>query len=532
MLIIVAPNLFLLLIQPNPNGLRGAYFEIFTVAPSFVLYYCLVLAASLGLMALSVIKKSTLAGLTAYAVIAPSFFMPRLVNSDWLTFNDVLNHGRWLIASPVHFAQIYSYDQWPGAYALWLLVCRVLSLNVIQGSTVMLGADWCFRIVATLVLARLLIRQSGLGGHLSYVLAAFILVFFQNSEFSLSTYYDAALAQSFSILFIYLLLRARTSSAQVIVLATVWTAIVITHPLYTMILGLTAIFVVGYAVWSRGNHRRGNSNLLLVALVTISLLWNASYASQGLQESLLDFLSGFTPSLLWRPETLQVRLGLPFYGVVIDQAYKLLALPLVALLFVVYLFRGKMLRASKILILSYVISAASSFFVFLFIPYYETSRPVLFVLLGLTTLAGLQIANLASGSLRRKLIALALLVLLFPTPFFLTVQPPIYTRSITHSIETSVAFASNFPSPYFAVVPMNIYLRYSDPYLTSLREISPPYGTEMIVISPRVGLTLVLTFPPGQLTPNMFTGVTYTAAWNNSDKVYVSGGVEGYYSLS
>jgi hypothetical protein len=523
----IAPNVFLLLISPNPNGLRGVYYEIFTVAPNFALYYSLIMAASLGLMAISVIKKSALAGLAAYAVIAPSFFMPRAVNGDWLTYVDILDHGGWIISSPVHFAQISTYGLWPGAWALWLFVCRVLSLNVIQGSIVMLGADWCFRIVGTLVLARLLVRQSGLGTHLSYVLASLMLVFSQNHGFLLNTYYDAALAQSFSILFIYLLIRGITTPAQVVALATVWTAIVVTHPFYTIILGVVAIcFFIEQAL-----HSRKKPSLILIALVTISLVWNIYYASLGIQSFLFALLAGSPRSVYLRPETLQAPSGLPFYGIVIDQGYKFVALPLVALLFIIYLFRGKLPRASKILVVLYLVGAAWTWFIFLVIPYFEF-RAIIFTLFGLTMLAGLQIANLASGSLRRKIIALALLILLFPTPFFITLQPPVYGPSVTQSIQVSVAFATHYPSPYFAALPVDIPLRYSDPYLSSLKEIgSPYYATSVQVVNPQVGLTVVLTLPPGQLSKNIFENVAYSAEWNSSDKVYVSGGVEAYYTL-
>jgi hypothetical protein len=525
---IATPNVFLLLIQPNPNGLRGGYYEIFTVAPNFALYYSLILATSLGLMALAVIKKSALAGLTAYAVIAPSLFMPRLVNADWLTFIDILHHGAWITVSPVHFAQIHPYDQWPGAWTLWLIVCRVLSLDVIQGSIVMLGADWCLRIVATLVLARLLVRQSGLGAHLSYILGALILVFFQNQYFLINTYSDAALAQSFSILFIYLLLRGRTTSAQVIVLSTLWTVIVITHPFYTLVLGVAAIiFFLGYAL-----HSRKNPPVTLLVLVTISVLWEIYYATQGLQMLWLDFLTATPRSNLLRPQTLQaLQPGLQYYGIVFHQVYKFVALPSLALLFIVYLRRGKLPGVNKILIISYLIGVASIIPVFLFVPYFE-DRTVTFALLGLTMFAGLQIANLGSGSPRRKIIALALLVLLLPSPYFLPLEFPVYSYSITQSIETSIAFTSHFPSPYFAVFPMDVYLLYSDPYARSLREIGKPpgYATNLTVVSPPVGLTLILTIPPGQLSTNIFQNIGYSPAWNNSDTVYVSGGVQAYYT--
>jgi hypothetical protein len=526
-LAVMLPNVFLVLIQPDPNALGGSYYEIMKLTPNFLVYYLTVLILSLVLLTVSVARKSSAAGLTAFALFGSSLFMPRLVNFDWLTYRDILLHGGWISASSVHFAAIFPYSQWPGAWALWLVACRVLAVDPLYGSLVMLTADWLLRLSATIVLAKVLVRQSGLGERFSYVIAILMLALFQNHLFYFNSYSDASIAQSLSILIFAVLLRAEWSRAHVVVVATLMICLVITHPFYAVMLtcAVIAFLLGGYLLRYRDLHVD-----ILLAFLLISVLWLMYYVTSGTVLAVLP--QGPPYSFLLRPQTLGILEPLPFLGVVLRQMYKYVVLPAVAILSLAFMLRGKLPRVDKLVITGYSIAAVGILLVFIFIPGFE-GRIIGFTLFGLSMLAGLQISKMISNRSRvQRLVAGTFLVLLICVPFFLTFEQPIYSATVTHSAQATLAFSSRFPNYYASIFPMFVYLRYIDPYKNHQFAISSsPYGVTLI--PPTHGLTFVWTVPPGQVSVNAYEmawyGIVYSDSWNLTDRVYVSGGIVGYY---
>jgi hypothetical protein len=524
-LAILCPNVFLVLIQSNPDGLRGSYYEIFTVAPNFLLYYSIVILLSVVLLVVAVVRRSSTAGFTAYFVLGSSLFMPHIVDFDWLMFIDNLTHGRWVAASTVHFAQIFPYYQWPGAWTVWLVVSRVSGIDPIRAGVVMLGADWILRLTATATLAKILVRQTRSGEYFSYVLASFILVLFQYQWFNFNNYSDAGIGQSISIIVLYLLLRERLSLSYFSVIVTLWISLVITHPFYSIVLSC-ALF--GLLLVSNVRRYRTMHSTIFLAFVLIFALWITYFGYTGFDQFLKSVLSTSPHLNLIRTQTLQVLepLPLPFYGVVFRQSYKYVVLPAVAILYLVYMIRGRLPRTSKLVINLFTISSASVLAIFIFVPGFE-ARVVTFALFGLSMVAGLQICGLIRSSGVRMLAAIALLVLVVTVPFFLTLEPQIYSNDVTPSILSTVDFSSHYPNYYFAVFPVSVYLSYTDPY--GLHQNGVGEGSGGSIISPRPGLTFILTVPPGQLSTNAFQELSYSSSWNSSDRVYVSGGVVAYY---
>jgi len=535
-LAVMLPNVFLVLIQPAPNALGGSYYEILTVTPNFLVYYLTVLILSLVLLTVSVARKSSESGLTAFALLGSSLFMPRLVNFDWLTYRDILLHGRWISASYVHFAAIFPYSQWPGAWALWLIVCRVLFLDPVYGSLVMLTMDWMLRLAATIVLAKVLVRQSGLGERFAYVVAILMLALFQNQLFRLNTYFDSAIGQSLSILIFAVLLRAKWSRAHVVVVAALTVCLVITQPFYAAIMS-SAVFVfllAGYLLQYRNLDTRPEDLHVdaLLAFLVISILWIMYYVTEG---TILPFLSLGPPrSILLRTQTLGVLEPLPFLGVIARQMYKYVVLPATGVLFLAFMLRGKLPKVNKLVACAYSISATVTWLIFAFIPGFE-GRIISFTLFGLSMIAGLEISKMMSNRSRmQRFFAGTLLILLISVPFFLTLETPIYSLTITQSAQATLAFSSRFPNQYASIFPMSVYLQYIDPYGNHQHEITAsPWGVTLI--SPRPGLTFVWTLPPGQLSANTYemalTGFVYSDAWNLTDRVYVSGGIIAYYEF-
>jgi hypothetical protein len=178
----------------------------------------------------------------------------------------------------------------------------------------------------------------------------------------------------------------------------------------------------------------------------------------------------------------------------------------------------------------YTFGAAPIFFVFLLLPGFE-NRIIIFVLFGLSILTGLQISRLASNrSGVIQLSAVLLLLLLIPTPYFLTLETPIYSTAITESIQLTLNFSSHFPNRYLVVYPLNLYLVIVDPYAEHFRSVGYLSTGASQAISPGRGLNFVLTLPPGELANNQFQSIRYADAWNQTDRVYASGGVVAYYS--
>lgn len=517
-----ASFLVLILTPAGVNDLTGRYYELLDLN---LVYYMLVILGAVALLVLSVVKKNALCSMCAYVLLGTSFFLPSLVNFDWLAYRDVYLHGAWLSVSDSTIAPIPWYNQWPLAWLVWLTVSRILGLGVVQSSLVTLTADWSFRMAITAAIAVRLGREAGLKPHLHWIVASTILVLFQNQYFLLTSYADATLAQSMSLVLLYLLVVQRINIRNSILLIIFAVSLTATHPFYSTMLAATALIMLLLSRWVS----IGKGTYLLMSFLVIYAGYLAYYSVGGLAFG-LDIMSGRIFSLLLRPETLGVAEPLPYYGVVARQAYKFLVLPSVLLLWFFCFLRGRISKNTKLLATGYSVSGLALFVVFIHVPGFE-GRIVAMGILGVSLLASLQLGIFCqSKTLLKRVPALLLLVLLVSVPYVLTLEPPVLGRTITPRFVEVVSFSQHFSGTIFAVPPMGVYLAYVDPYgdriVSLVSDVPSLNSTELI--SPGSGISLRLLTLGSTALDFPFP---YSPEWSKASIVYSSGIIVAYYKL-
>jgi hypothetical protein len=359
----------------------------------------------------------------------------------------------------------------PGFFLLWSITSIVTGLQLFP-SNLFLLLPLCVILLALAIVAifrRLSLKREYAN---SAALLAFLVMNFNTNEFVFAHFNTRLLSFLLSLTFFLLLLATKRSAVQMAALLVIYTTLVISHPLNSLLV----VILLGVLMFVRVPRVTPGISLLFSCIV-IYLSWSSYISIVAVAgKLLLDFVGGmkFAAEIAygWSPTAPRPE---PAFGILLGVYYKVLLVVLgsLSLLSAVLLRRQRYARFLFAYLLSVSVLYGTTFF--LGLGDIAVNRGILFATV---PLSGLPIMMCASRwerhpnrGLRRKLVLFTLIIVLIVPQFVFAHELPLARYERVGSMDATLRFIFDHRDnrSIAAIGDVPIYYCFYEPTFTDYR---------------------------------------------------------------